>query len=80
MFGMFVSDNHLINYHFITLSAYYRLSEDGRRVATEQREKLTRALHHACQLRNESLLNPNDDDVGERFGNVIMALNYIVVG
>uniref|UniRef100_A0A1I7TAU3 Nuclear receptor domain-containing protein n=1 Tax=Caenorhabditis tropicalis TaxID=1561998 RepID=A0A1I7TAU3_9PELO len=50
--------------------SYYRLSEEGRRVAQTQRDRLVRALHHACSL--------DSDDVGERFGNMIMALNYIM--
>ncbi|EGT31082.1 CBN-NHR-13 protein [Caenorhabditis brenneri] len=50
--------------------SYYRLSEDGRRVAQTQRDRLIRALHYACGL--------DSDDVGERFGNMIMALNYIM--
>lgn len=50
--------------------SYYRLSEEGRRVAQAQRDRLIRALHHACSL--------DSDDVGERFGNMIMALNYIM--
>lgn len=50
--------------------SYYRLSEEGRRVALTQRERLIRALHYACSL--------DSDEVGERFGNVVMALNYIM--
>ncbi|CCD67432.1 Nuclear hormone receptor family member nhr-13 [Caenorhabditis elegans] len=50
--------------------SYYRLSEDGRRIAIAQRNRLIRALHHVCHL--------DSDDVGERFGNVMMALNYIM--
>ncbi|CAI2352589.1 unnamed protein product [Caenorhabditis sp. 36 PRJEB53466] len=60
--------------------SYYRLSEEGRRVASNQRDRLIRALHHACQLRNESILNPTEggEDEGERFGNVMLGLNYIM--
>uniref|UniRef100_A0A8R1HJA1 Nuclear receptor domain-containing protein n=1 Tax=Caenorhabditis japonica TaxID=281687 RepID=A0A8R1HJA1_CAEJA len=67
--------------------SYYRLSESGRCVASAQRDRLIRALHHACQLRNEAVLQnsqyPEDvddefDDVGERLGNAIMALSYIM--
>ncbi|KAF1753450.1 hypothetical protein GCK72_020007 [Caenorhabditis remanei] len=50
--------------------SYYRLSEEGRQVALNQRERLIRALHYACSL--------DSDDVGERFGNMIMSLNYIM--
>ncbi|EFO95436.1 CRE-NHR-13 protein [Caenorhabditis remanei] len=50
--------------------SYYRLSEEGRQVALSQRERLIRALHYACSL--------DSDDVGERFGNMIMSLNYIM--
>ncbi|CAP22550.2 Protein CBR-NHR-13 [Caenorhabditis briggsae] len=50
--------------------SYYRLSEQGRQVALIQRDRLIRALNYACSLDN--------DDIGERFGNMIMSLNYIV--